>query len=88
MEISGQLYPLTALTRGKQLPLGFRTGHDALEKGGTSRPYGEYKILKFRPIVRCMYERLLLHFSITRATVESAQFVPAISNQSAVFDLR
>ena len=89
MEISGQLYPLTALTRGKQLPLGFRTGQGALEKGGTSRPYREYKILKkFRPIVRCIYERLLLYFSITRATVEPAQFVPAISNQSAVFDLR
>jgi len=87
MEISDKLYPLTALTLGKQLPWGFRTGQDALEKGGSSRPCREYKILKFRPTVRCFYERLLLYLSITRATVEATQFVPAISNQSAVFDL-
>lgn len=82
MDIIGHLYLLTALTREKQIPLGFRIGQDALEKGGVSRPCRKYKNLKFRPIVRCIYERLLLYFSITKATV------PAISTQSAVFDLR
>jgi len=85
---SGQLYPLTALIGGKELPLSSSTGQGVLEKGGTSRPCTEYKTVKFRPIVRCICERLHLYISLTRATVELTQFAPAISNQSAVFDLR